>query len=82
MYIAIASLYFIGEFGKVLRGEMRRSIASKCEDIAIKTIKSELRLFFFKVNSIFPHRFEFERSIRIVFCREFVNEGFQSPQHS
>ena len=46
MYIAIASLYFIGEFGKVFRGEMRRSIASKCEDIAIKTFKSELHFFF------------------------------------
>ncbi len=45
MYRAIANLYFAGAFGKVFRGEMRRSDCSKFEDIAIKTIKSELYLY-------------------------------------
>ena len=37
--------FFAGAFGKVFRGEMRRIESSKFEDIAIKTIKSELHLF-------------------------------------
>ncbi len=34
--------HIAGAFGKVFRGEIRRLDSSKFEDIAIKTIKSEL----------------------------------------
>ncbi len=39
-------LFYTGAFGKVFRGKMRRPDCSKFEDIAIKTIKSELCRFF------------------------------------